>query len=138
MRATGAGKLKAVLKNLIICQVEANIMSGQGYKPSALCTAELRKLVLEAIQKTPDYQNPETFHALFGHLERGLTTDDVIHGLESEWVIRRKRSNEREWQWKYEIDTLSIDEEPITIVIAVDSLRREFVVVTRWRDSDES
>jgi len=110
-------------------------MSSEGYIPPAKSTDELKKLVLEAIQKTPEYRNPETFHALYDHLERGLSTDDVIHALEQDWDIARARFNKDEWQWKYEIDSESIDGGQITIIIAVDSLNREFTVVTRWRDS---
>src|SRR5262249_20811816 len=105
-----------------------------GFIPVPLSAAELRKLVLESLQKAPEGQNPETFHALFDHLERGLSTDDVIHALEGEWTIAGSKFNEKEWQYKYEIDGFSIDEEPITIVIAVDTANREFSVVTRWRN----
>lgn len=107
-------------------------MSSQGYRPPALSSAELRKLVLDAIQEAPD-KNRESFHALFDHPERGLSADDVIHGLESDWVVRQKKFNEDEWQWNYVIQTESIDGEPMEIVIAVDTCRREFVVITRWR-----
>lgn len=109
-------------------------MSSEGYIPPAKSAPELRQLVLEAIQKTPDYRNPETFHALYDHLERGLSTDDVIHALEGNWEIARSNFNKDEWQWKYEIDSESIDGDKITIVIAVDSSRKEFTVITRWRD----
>jgi hypothetical protein len=109
-------------------------MSSSGFIPNPLSAEELRKLVLEALEKAPDDHNPETFHALFDHLERGLSTDDVIHALEGEWTIARQVFNPEQWQYKYEIDGFSIDEEPITMIIAVDSLHREFTVVTRWRD----
>jgi hypothetical protein len=67
-----------------------------------------------------------------------LSTDDVIHALEGRWTIARSSFNKKEWQHKYEIDGESIDGEPITIIIAVDTGAREFTVVTRWRgDSDE-
>lgn len=110
-------------------------MSSEGYVPEPLSRNELRKLVLDAIQDDP---NPETYHALYDHPERGITTDDVIHALEGEWTIARRAFNRNEWQWKYEIDAFTIDDEPkaITIVIAVDTVRREFVVVTRWKTDE--
>ena len=108
-------------------------MSSEGYVPNPLSPAELKKLVLGAIQDNP---NPETYHALYDHPERGITTDDVIHALEGEWTIARRSFNESQWQWKYEIDGTTIDGEPITIIIAVDSRHREFVVVTRWKTDD--
>ena len=108
-------------------------MSSTEFIPDPLSADNLRKLVLEALGKAPDDHNPETFHALFDHLERGLSTDDVIHALEREWTIARRKFNRDQWQYKYEIDAFSVDDEPITIIIAVDTLRREFTVITRWR-----
>jgi hypothetical protein len=81
-----------------------------------------------------DAANPETFHALFDHPERGLDTNDTIHGLERQWKFERPPLfNADEWQWKYYIDTENVAGDAITIIIAVDSLRREFEVITRWR-----
>jgi hypothetical protein len=111
-------------------------MSSQSYIPPPKTAKELKKLVLEAIQKAPDYANPESFHALYDHLERGLSTDDVVHALERNWELKRSKFNRDEWQWKYEIESESVDGEPITIIIAVDSERKEFTVITRWRDSE--
>jgi hypothetical protein len=110
-------------------------MSSEGFIPEPLRADELKKLVLEALEKAPDDHNPETFHALFDHLERGLSTDDVIHALEGNWIVAKHVFNRNEWQYKYEIDGHSIDGEPITIIIAVDTLQREFTVITRWRDA---
>lgn len=50
--------------------------------------------------------------------------------------IHSSEFNKEEWQWKYEIDSESIDGDPITVILAVDSLRKEFIVVTRWRESE--
>jgi hypothetical protein len=108
-------------------------MSSEGHVPQPLSPAELRKLVLDAVEDNP---NPETYHALYDHPERGITTDDVIYALEGEWTIARRSFNRDEWQWKYEIDGYTIDEEPITIIIAVDTANRDFTVVTRWRTDD--
>lgn len=106
----------------------------QGTIPPSLTKEKLKKLVLEALDKAADADNPETFHALFGHLDRGLQTDDVIHGLERDWQFDRPPVfNQSYWQWKYYIDTESIDGDPILIVIAVDTLDRSFEVITRWR-----
>ena len=108
-------------------------MSSEGHVPHPLSLSELRTLVLDAIQNTP---NPETYHALYDHPERGITSDDVIHALEGEWTIARRSFNRDEWQWKYEIAGFTIDEDPITIIIAVDTADRHFTVVTRWRTDD--
>jgi hypothetical protein len=109
-------------------------MSSAGFIPQPLSDDELRALILEALEKAPDDRNPETFHALYDHLDRNLSTDDVIHALEGEWSVARSAFNKHEWQYKYEIDGISIDGDPITIIVAVVTKRREFTVVTRWRD----
>jgi hypothetical protein len=104
----------------------------QGTIPLSLIADELRRLVLEAINEGSG--NPETFHALYGHVERGLHTNDVIHGLEWEWTFQRAPVfNKDFWQWKYYLDTESVGGDPILIIIAVDTLQREFEVITRWR-----
>ncbi|MGO9124971.1 MAG: hypothetical protein ACLP6G_08770 [Terriglobales bacterium] len=106
----------------------------KGTQPTSLTEEKLKKLIHEAIDDAADTNNPETFHALFGHLDRGLQTNDVIHGLEREWKFERPPVFNRDfWQWKYYIETESVSGDAITIIVAVDSLRREFEVITRWR-----
>jgi hypothetical protein len=104
-----------------------------GTIPPSLTDQQLKKLILETIDDA-DTNNPETFHALFGHLDRGLQTNDVIHGLERVWKFERPPIFNRDsWQWKYYLDTESVGGDPILVIIAVDTLRREFEVITRWR-----
>lgn len=106
----------------------------QAVIPNSLTKEELKKLVLDAINATTYKDTLETYHALYGHMERGINTDDVIQGLESEWEFERPpQFNQDAWQWKYYIACETIDEKPMTIIIAVDSWRREFRTVTRWR-----
>jgi hypothetical protein len=110
------------------------MIKDRGIRPSPLTEQQLRKLVSEAINEAADYSNPETFHARFGHVERGLQIDDVIHGLELRWKFERSPVfNTDSWQWKYYIDTKSVDGKPMTIIIAVDTLDKSFEVITRWR-----
>lgn len=108
-------------------------MSNTGYIPSCLTEEGLRSLVNDALENGPESAN-ETYHARFGHLERGLSEDDVIYGLERNWTFDRKPVfNEEEWQWKYFLATKSIDDDDLLIIIAVDTLNRSFEVITRWR-----
>jgi hypothetical protein len=104
----------------------------QGIIPPSLAADKLKELVLEAINDGSG--NPETYHALYGHQERGLQSNDVIHGLEREWTFQRPPIFNKDcWQWKYYLDTESVGGDPILIIMAVDTLRREFEVITRWR-----
>jgi len=94
----------------------------------------LKSLLLEALGNIPVSGTVETYHARFDHLERGLSADDVIHGLERDWKFDRKPEfNRDEWQWKYRLATESVDGDEIVVVIAVDAANRSFEVVTRWK-----
>jgi hypothetical protein len=105
-----------------------------GIVPNPLTEQELRKLILDAINATTYAETLETYHALYGHMDRDIETGDVIHGLQSAWQFERQpQFNRDHWQWKYFIAADNVDGKPITILIAVDSWRREFTVVTRWR-----
>lgn len=109
-------------------------MSRKGYAPPCLSEAELRALITDALENRPNEAANETYHARFDHLERNLSMDDVIHGLERPWTFDRPPEfNKDEWQWKYRIATQSIDGDDLVIVVAVDTLNRSFEVVTRWR-----
>jgi hypothetical protein len=109
-------------------------MSITGRIPPPLDARALRTLVSEALENGPESGTPETYHARFGHLERNLSVDDVIHGLERSWTFDRPPEfNQGMWQWKYRIATESIDGDKMVIVIAVDTVNRSFEVVTRWR-----
>jgi len=108
-------------------------MSTAGYIPPCLSEEELRSLVSDALENAPG-GSKETFHARFDHLERNLSQDDVIHGLERTWNFDRAPVfNQHLWQWKYYIATESIDGDALLIIIAVDTSNRSFEVVTRWR-----
>jgi hypothetical protein len=106
-----------------------------GVIPEPLSKEQLKKLVVDAINATTYHEILESYHALYGHMDRGILTSDVIHGLQRDWKFERNPHFDRDnWQWKYYIDTETVDGDPITIVIAVDSLRKEFRTVTRWRE----
>jgi hypothetical protein len=110
-----------------------NITSSKGKRPEKLNDKDLRKLILEAIQKGPWIGYSESIHARFDHPERHIDINDVLYGLEREWSgVKVVEFNADEWQWKYEIATEDIEGEPLTILIAVDPRNRSFEVVTRW------
>ncbi len=67
---------------------------------------QLKQLMVDALEYAPGRLNPETFHARFDHLERGIQFDDVVYGIETEWKsCRALRFNKSFWQWNYEIRT---------------------------------
>ena len=106
----------------------------KGTIPKSLTEQQLKLLLDEAL-KDDSVENPETYHALYEHPERGIETDDVLYGLERIWTFERPPVFSKDhWQWKYYIATETIDGALITIVIAVDTIRKEFEVITRWRE----
>ena len=110
-------------------------MSIVGYIPPCLSEEELRALVSDALENWPGSRACFTFHALFDHLDRKLSQDDVIYGLERQWKFDRPPVfNQDEWQWKYFIATESIDGDDLLVIIAVDTPNRSFEVITRWRE----
>lgn len=107
----------------------------KGVIPKALTKEQLKKLVVDAINATTYHDTLETYHALYDNRERGIDNEDVIHGLERDWEFERDPLfNPESWQWKYYVATETIDGDPITVVIAIDSWRKEFRTVTRWRE----
>lgn len=110
-----------------------DIMSIMGYRPPCLSEGDLKTLVKAALEEAPGHAN-ETYHARFHHLERGISVDDVIYGLEQKWHYERTPEfNEEQWQWKYRIVTETLDGDELTIIIAVDTANRSFEVLTRWK-----
>ncbi len=90
----------------------------------------MRKVVLAALTEG-SYK--ESLHARFEHLERKISFDDVIFGLKQEWIsCRVDEFNESEWQWKYEIRTVDIEGDSLTVILALDPKNKRFEVVTRY------
>jgi hypothetical protein len=110
-----------------------NMSNVAGFVPESLSEGELRKLLIDALENAPGDQNPETYHAPFDHLERGITVDDVIHGIEGIWTYQKPpKFNQDHWQWKYFLSAKTIDDDDLTIIVAVDTAYRRFEVITRW------
>jgi len=110
-----------------------NITSSQGKRPDPLSDKDLRKLILEAIAKGPWTGYSESLHARFDHPERHIDINDVLHGLEKEWIgVKVGNFSAGYGQWHYEIATSDIEGEPLTIVVAADPRNRSFEIVTRW------
>lgn len=110
------------------------MLSKVGQRPKPLPQGELRKLVEDALAADTYVGCFETIHARFDHPEREIDINDVLHGLESRWHgVGNPKFDTDYWQFKYPIQTYDVEQEPITVLIAVDALNRSFEVVTRWR-----
>lgn len=113
------------------------MLSTVGQRPNPLGQADLRKLVEDALAAdTYTYVGCfETIHARFDHPEREIDVNDVLHGLEGRWHgVGQPEFDTDHWQYKYPVQTYDVEQAPITVLIAVDTLNRSFEVVTRWRE----
>lgn len=108
-------------------------LSSEGKRPDPLTAAELRKIVLEAIEKGHYVGYSESGHARFDNVERIIDINDVLHGLQKQWKLKRTEFNPKEWQWKYTIQTVDVEGEVIGLAIAVDPRNVSFEVLSRWR-----
>jgi|SRR3954470_16326239 hypothetical protein len=111
-------------------------MTSQGTRPKPLSAVEVQKLVLEAIcHESYSESHVTSWHARFDHPERMISIQDVLYGLEHKWrSCRPEKFNQAEWQWKYRIKTTNLDDERLTIIIALDPRHQRFEVVTRFYD----
>lgn len=76
----------------------------------------------------------ESFHAENDHPERGLSTDDVVHGLEcKDWTLAREPNyDEIHGNWEYLIRTVDIEGDDLHIKIAVVPETKRIEIITRW------
>jgi hypothetical protein len=106
-------------------------MSTRGKKPPPLGEKALRRFVWRVLSKGL-YR--ESFHAKYEHPERGITTDDVIHGLErDDWIIAKKPNwDDEHGNWEYLIRTTDLDGKELHVKIAVFPAAGRLKVITRW------
>ena len=110
------------------------MLSKRGQRPGPLKQDDLRVLVEGALAADLYVGCVETIHARFDHQEREIDINDVLHGLEERWHgVGNPEFEKDHWQWKYPVQTFDVEGDPITVLVAVDTLNRSFEVVTRWR-----
>jgi len=74
------------------------------------------------------------FHARFDHLDRVISLDGVIYGIKRDWSFERPPEfNNDQWQWKYQITTRTVEEDPLILITAVNTVDRTFEVITKWK-----
>lgn len=106
----------------------------EGAQTAPLTCDQIRSIILATLAGDEPTGGRETFHARFDHIERGISIDDVIFGLEQVWKsCRPERFDANEWQWRYKIETDTVDGDPLVLIVAVDSASKRFTVITRWK-----
>jgi hypothetical protein len=92
----------------------------------SLTLEALRQVINSALQRhTFSYDRR---HALQRSLERDVTVDDIVHVC---MTGRFKRDPRYEYQnWKYEVIGIDLDDEELTVIIAVDNEKYRVTVVT--------
>jgi hypothetical protein len=111
-------------------------MTSSSVRPKPLRTEEVQKVVIEAISHESFCESHvASWHTRFDHPERMISIQDVLYGLEHKWrSCGPEEFNESEWQWKYRIKTTDLDDQRLTIIVALDPKNKRFVVVTRFHD----
>jgi hypothetical protein len=104
---------------------------GPKHRPAPLGETALRQLIGRALAK--GYYR-ESFHAEHEHPERGISADDVFHGLErKDWALVDSPNYDDEHNnWEYLIRTQDLDGNELYIKIAVYPQENRFEVITRW------
>ena len=107
-------------------------MTSVGNKPKPLKTADVRKIINEALREG-SYIESLSLHARFDHLDRKIDFNDVLFGLRSPWAsCKADEFDVHNWQWKYKIKTQDINERLFTIVLRLDLENKSFHVITRY------
>ena len=101
--------------------------SGSERHPNPLNEHALRQLIRVALDKS--YYR-EHLH----HPERNISVDDVIHGLDrSDWTLAANPQWD-EWyrSYKYQICTVDIEGDELTVVIAAYPEEKRIAIITAW------
>ena len=107
-------------------------MSTPKDKPKpALDEGGLRHLINYALAH--DYVD-ESDHSEFDHPERGISTDDVLHGLaQKDWkLIRQPNYDEEHRCWEYLIQTKDIEGDELEVKVAALPDYKRIIIITRW------
>lgn len=105
--------------------------SASGKPEDPLSEHALRQLIRVALDNGYFGESP---HATDDHPERGLSIDDVIHGLDREdWAIEKAPNYDGEYRsWEYLIRTVDIEGDELHIKIAAFPEYQRIEVITRW------
>jgi len=106
-------------------------MSSEQHPAPAMSEGTLRNFLKRAIKR--GYYK-ESFHAEAEHPERGLSVDDVLHGLErDDWKFAKPPDYDAKYGcWEYLIRTVDIGGDELHVKIAVHAQVGRFEVITRW------
>jgi hypothetical protein len=105
--------------------------SSECKRPGHLSEHALRQLIRLAMDK--GYYR-ECWHAEHDHVERNISADDVIHGLEREdWILANSPNyDDAHRSWEYLIKTVDIEGDELSIKIAAYPSENRFEVISRW------
>ena len=101
--------------------------SGSEKRPNPLSEHTLRQLIHYALDKG-------YYREYLHHLERNISVDDVIHGLErSDW----KLGGNPEWNdgnrtHRYKVCTVDIEGEALTVIVAAYPHEKRIEIITAW------
>lgn len=107
-----------------------DINASSAGRPAALSEDELRvrvqRIVLHGTVR-------ESWHSRNDRRYRTISMDDIQHMLRSEWKLRGKPEWDDEFRnWKYKLDGKDLDDDELTLVIAVRDELVEILVITKF------
>jgi len=107
-----------------------DINASPAERPAALSEDELRVCV----QRIVLYGTVrESWHSKNDRSYRNVSMDDIQHMLRSEWKLKSKPGwSDDHGNWKYKLDGKDLDDDELTLVIAVRDEQVEILVITKY------
>jgi hypothetical protein len=111
-----------------VSNIDINASSAK--RPAALSEDELRvrvqRIVLYGTVR-------ESWHSKNDRSYRNVSMDDIQHMLRSAWKLAGKpKWNDEHWNWAYKLDGEDLDDDELTLIIAVHDEQVEILVITKY------
>jgi len=104
--------------------------SKEPQRPRPLTANALRNLIEIAISRG---YFEESEHAEFEHLERNISTEDVLFALKRpDWIVKKQAWSEEYKNWKYLIVSEDIEGDELEVILAAYPNLNKVRIVTRW------
>lgn len=107
-----------------------DINASSAERPAALREAELRT----AVERIVCYGTVrESWHSRNDRSYRNISTDDIQHMLRNAWKLKGKPEwSDQHGEWKYKLTGEDLEDDELTLVIAVRQNEVEILVITKY------
>ncbi len=104
------------------------VSSGAIKKPKPLSGVALRQYIVKALDKG---WIRESYHSEIERASRNISHDDLLCGLEADWLLEEARYSEAHGSFSYTLKTVDIDGDELHVVVCPDS-NMTLKVVSKW------